>query len=618
MKLLYAYIKSYGAVFENQDFSFSDSYSVKYESNSMELIIQKEEKELTGFYGKCISDITAIVGKNGVGKTTLLNIIGRGFEERVEFLNFREDKVLDRYFLVYHVQDDIFFFEGVWDDSLKGMELEDSGLFHTFYFQVNDGNCSKLDKFDSQYIDSIGRILYLGNIRKKSTNTFRVLCINDWNAPKFIERISEKDSDYGEWYKTYFDLFQKKIISSSNVMISFSINPIIQKFYNSFFYIKAMPTEEVEKKIDKYVLLVRENVEDMYKHILSCILNYIYMKFGIYTELIDHGLSEITLENNYNEILQKIEDEFNGKYDKTDIEAIFYIIKKYTLEDTNSKENKNIGWARIRNELKTEVFENIIDYQKYFKNISKIMNDCSQKEFLEKYIQRISKLFESLYDAREFIVPGVDEFKLIMKTDSFENEVYDVLRAYTGLMEIIDEIKNKAPKKDDYINPLIINRMECSEGERKIITLFSAVKSYCKKFIDIQPLYNLHKESNLIVLVDEIENEMHLEWSRTLLKHISELLDTEYFELGTDLKYSWPELGFRIQLIFTTHSPFILSDLKKNSIIALHKDFDKEIKQDSLCTFAQNIQKIMANEFFINDCYGALAQSKIQEVIQLT
>ena len=114
------------------------------------------------------------------------------------------------------------------------------------------------------------------------------------------------------------------------------------------------------------------------------------------------------------------------------------------MEDTNSKENKNIGWARIRNELKTEVFENIIDYQKYFKNISKIMNDCSQKEFLEKYIQRISKLFESLYDAREFIVPGVDEFKLIMKTDSFENEVYDVLRAYTGLMEIIDEIKNKA------------------------------------------------------------------------------------------------------------------------------------------------------------------------------
>lgn len=154
-----------------------------------------------------------------------------------------------------------------------------------------------------------------------------------------------------------------------------------------------------------------------------------------------------------------------------------------------------------------------------------------------------------------------------MKTDSFENEVYDVLRAYTGLMEIIDEIKNKAPKKDDYINPLIINRMECSEGERKIITLFSAVKSYCKKFIDIQPLYNLHKESNLIVLVDEIENEMHLEWSRTLLKHISELLDTEYFELGTDLKYSWPELGFRIQLIFTTHSPFILSDLKKIQLL---------------------------------------------------
>ena len=615
MKLLYVYIKNYGTIFENQSFSFSDSYSVKYERNNMELIIEKEEKALTDFYGKCISDITAIVGKNGVGKTTLLNIIGREFNDRVEFLNLSEDEVLDRYFLIYHVKDDIFFFEGVWDDSLKGMELDYNGLFHAFYFQVNDGSCSKLDKSYSQYDDSTDRILYLGNKSKNNTDTFRLLSLNDWEAPKFIERISEKDCDYGEWYKTYLDLFKKQIISSNNMMISFSINPIIQEFYNSFIYIEAMPTEEVEKLIDQYVILVNEYVEDVYKHIFSCILNYLYVKFEGETGQINHELLENIFKKNYNEILQKIEDEYNGKYEKTDIEAILYKIEEYVLGNSYNANKKDAAWFRVRDELTSKALENKEDFEKVFNEISKIMENYSQKELLEKYIKRIKLLFESLYDAKEFIVPGVDEFKIIMKTDSFEKEVYDVLRSYTKLVEIIDEIKKETSKGDDYINPLIMNGMECSEGEKKIITLFSAIKSYCRKFVDTQPLYK--KEKYLIVLVDEIENEMHLEWSRTLLKHISELLDNEYFEMDLNSKYYWSELGFRIQLIFTTHSPFILSDLKKASIIALHKDDGKGKKQNSLHTFAQNIQKIMANEFFINDCYGALAQNKIQEIIQL-
>ena len=114
--------------------------------------------------------------------------------------------------------------------------------------------------------------------------------------------------------------------------------------------------------------------------------------------------------------------------------------------------------------------------------------------------------------------------------------------------------------------------------------------------------------------MDEIENEMHLEWSRTLLKHISDLMENEYVEY---IDKSFYELKFRLQLIFTTHSPFVLSDLKKTSIIALKKEDGRSKQHNSLNTFAQNIQKIMANEFFIHDCYGALAQSKIQEVIQM-
>lgn len=590
MKLLHIYIRSYGDIFEDQNFSFSDSYIVKYERNNKELVIHKNKDFHAGFYGKCISDITAIVGKNGVGKTTLLDIIGRSFEDRVEHLNISGDKIMDRYFLIYHVKDNIFFFEGVWDEPLKGMGLENTGLFQAFFFQVDNNICKKLNKSDFRYDDILDeisdckdRILYMGNKRKDITENIRILCLTGGRKPAFIERISEENGDYGEWYITYLNLFQKRIISSNNMRISFSINPIIRAFYNIFFHINAMPTEKVEKRIDRHAILVDECVEDLYKHVFSCIINYIYVK----TQKGDQGLLEDVFQKEYNE----------------------KAAEQYYEEIDDDKDN----WLRLRDEL--DILENETDFQDAYKRIWAIIENCFQNGSLKKYIQEVKKLLGSLYNAREFIIPGVDGFKLIMKTDIFEKEVYEFLRMYTELRASIDELNNQVAEGKDYENPLIINGMECSEGEKKMITLLSAIKSYCKIFINMQPLGG--QEKVFIILVDEIENDMHLEWSRTLLKHISELLENEYFEFDENVKYAWSELGFRIQLIFTTHSPFILSDLKKTSIIALKKEDGKGKKQNSLHTFAQNIQKIMANEFFIDDCYGALAQSKIQEVIQI-
>ena len=60
----------------------------------------------------------------------------------------------------------------------------------------------------------------------------------------------------------------------------------------------------------------------------------------------------------------------------------------------------------------------------------------------------------------------------------------------------------------------------------------------------------------------------------------------------------------------------MLSDLNRNSIIALDLKDGKVIKKEEIGAFAQNIQRIMNNEFFIKDCYGAFAQKKIQEVIK--
>ena len=74
----------------------------------------------------------------------------------------------------------------------------------------------------------------------------------------------------------------------------------------------------------------------------------------------------------------------------------------------------------------------------------------------------------------------------------------------------------------------------------------------------------MHEESSgdIILLVDELESGMHLEWSRRLIKilinNLSEILDIE-------------GKGRKIQLSFTTHSPYMLSDIKPGNVIMIEK-----------------------------------------------
>ena len=83
---------------------------------------------------------------------------------------------------------------------------------------------------------------------------------------------------------------------------------------------------------------------------------------------------------------------------------------------------------------------------------------------------------------------------------------------------------------------------------------------------------------------------MHLEWSRRLIniliKNLSEILETEGMEN-------------KIQLIFTTHSPYMLSDIKPENVIMIEKNQETGYSEGKVLqnTFAKNIQEIMKEKF---------------------
>lgn len=123
----------------------------------------------------------------------------------------------------------------------------------------------------------------------------------------------------------------------------------------------------------------------------------------------------------------------------------------------------------------------------------------------------------------------------------------------------------------------------------------------------------LTKYHNVNIMLEEIELYSHPDMQR---KYIKNLLD------------SLSRITFRhiksINICFVTHSPFILSDIPESNILFLYpdgspKDMAKdnfEKNQKFLKTFGSNIHDLLSKNFFLTDgLIGQFAQDRIQNII---
>jgi predicted ATP-binding protein involved in virulence len=76
---------------------------------------------------------------------------------------------------------------------------------------------------------------------------------------------------------------------------------------------------------------------------------------------------------------------------------------------------------------------------------------------------------------------------------------------------------------------------------------------------------------------------------------------------------------YKVQIILTSHSPFIVSDLPKENLIFLEKNNGScnVVSFNEEQTFAGNIHSLLANQFFMQDgVIGKFARIKLQEELK--
>ena len=515
MKLIALVIKQYDRLFKEQIFNFSYEYKVDFNFETNELKIDKNPDYIENFYGESIYNISPVVGINGSGKTTILNLIGTYLPDKYE-----QDPD-NQYFFLFEIgkQEDKVRFK-VSSNNLSVATLQEC-WGQTFY-RSQDGS------FDCvpEYYDDTKNILYV-NLLNKGGGTIGHTTLNQEGLAMFIY--------------SYLWLSDRKIVSSV-LSCSLEIDPYGLKDYS----------DSIPRGINAIGFFIYKSIHNI---------------FYEEDEFIKKCLSESLLSKCEKYLKEDVFD-----YEESGFNLLLDIVKELDQNEVKEKDNKlKDGTGKVRKEY----VESIIAIVKIFKEIREngSLIDNYSSSILLKYSNNNRRLFEDLND------------RLLQYTKSkgpMRDLCYDLNKSFNNYY-----LLKETP---DY---------HMSTGEGNLIEIFSQLYTYL----------SMHEESSgdIILLVDELESGMHLEWSRRLIKvlidNLSEILDIE-------------GKGRKIQLSFTTHSPYMLSDIKPGNVIMIEKNQETGYSEGKVLqnTFAKNIQEIM-KENLIDNIYGDFALAKIDSMI---
>lgn len=144
-----------------------------------------------------------------------------------------------------------------------------------------------------------------------------------------------------------------------------------------------------------------------------------------------------------------------------------------------------------------------------------------------------------------------------------------------------------------------------SSGERQLIYLMSTLAYHAININSVPEEWNRVKYKRLNLVMDEVEICFHPEYQRVFVKRLVDMLK----------RMKLNEL-FDINVIITTHSPFVLSDIPEENILCLKKGVPYKGEDVLERTFCANVYDLLANQFFMKEFVGEFAHEKLDELIK--
>lgn len=582
MKLIYCYIKKFRNI-ENQEVCLSDDWNVHYSEGHLVIQVKREDKAKKYLYGNgFMRDLHVVVGKTGSGKTNFLQLIGM---DKYERLNTTET---DAYFLLYKMLESTEFAVEIVGIDIKG--LNDSGAKIHFSHRKE---CFLRFKYTLQ--DNA-----ISNIKSISYDEMENTCvINAFDRYAFAH--CPYDDERREGFHNENGFLPRMVAQFGKSSVSMECECLYE-------YLSQFPKGSIKRQASFEIQW--DNWQDKIEIMLD--EDLLKSEYWTYKSRAKEQRDANYRAGKYKEPIQYPPNSTPKSRFLHDLMTDFAIYLR--------------KWAEC---IDPEFPEKYYPYCSHITNLGidnpRVLPDGEKLSILKRIdwlCQYLDYHTDELTSNRGLMwqigFDIRDIFHLLGKMDDkyFTDEKFSIpvmdidLRKDTLMRNFFERIEQYRPDEVGVFTQQLLPYYwtYVSSGEYQYAKVWGILEEYGvkTKIMTQGQKYEDAIQPNLILLMDEPESYMHPEMCRQFINRMQKVLNKR-------------NPSAELQVILSTHSPFMLSDVLSSQIVRM--DYDEMgkciILQNSKPSFAANIHSIMADGFFLKYTIGEQARLFLSEKFAL-
>lgn len=549
-------------------------YDITLKNHRCSIYLQENENFIEKLFDdkNIITNISAIVGKNGSGKTTIIqeSIRAIGTNPKLGF-SLWEDQSKNVYAVNY-------FYQGIQISNNKELKIIQKGKdFKAIYYSPHldhKNRTSGIDISADRYlVEDLSNIDVTFDAGKRVEIEERLKRKNIERFMKF--QISEYSSLISDSYSLLTDnLFRvtftrHKIDATEDELFFHNAPNDFRSFLNDLYLNIRSEYKAINRKVsseEERFEMSKELMKNLILMDLFCLLVSLMEQQNTYQEEGHFTIKDAKLIRKQTENLKAVE--------KFKFWLSNYYYSKYDKKPLPDEEVISI----------LEFLYNYLDKQKWNDELRKFDWKSQSLYFNEKDIETFLNLNQ----------------KLILTLPKYYSSIKQ------GKQQIFEDLNHL----QIFANFEFADR-KLSSGETAMLNLFSRIFDFFdRKIFETQTIY---KDNYYILFLDEADLGYHPDWKRTFVTSIINFC-SPFFK----------KVGAKVQIVFSTHDPISLSDIPNMNITYLEKIeynsfrlFKKDDPDRPKNSFAANITDLLSDSFFMkNGLIGDFAKSKIEKTIK--